>query len=335
MVVDSNLVDGAIRVGIQGQNADTLIIRDNVIQNMGAPTCCLSGARGGGAIVLTHSTPTNDSAEVRRNRITDVKTHGIVLARDFDDSVVVVVDSNTVKRADSVGIWVDEYSSALVRYNAIDGAMHDAVQTSRYNSSGTVGTVTLNFNNFTNSGRWGVRNTVTWEWIDATSNWWNDANGPSGQYGDSTFTSTGDSVSNFVTWSVIGSPPLTSPANAPVPVAPIGGPAALVASASLALATPAPSDATRVTLVEDTRQESALLASRAVTERQRWPRVLPPSRAPWLDDALERERVQERVQESRLAQHRARVSERAALLEELEARSRPPAPRGRPGGGER
>jgi hypothetical protein len=332
--VDSNTVDGALCIGIQTFYADTLMIRDNAVRNVQASTCNVSGASGGGAaIVLSHSTPTDDVAEIRRNRITDVKTHGIVLARDFNDSVVVIVDSNTVKRADSVGIWIADYSSALIRYNAIDSAMHDAVQTSRFNSTGTTGSVILNQNNFTNSGRYGVRNTVTWEWIDATNNWWNDPNGPSGFYGDSSRTSIGDSVSNFVIWS----PVLTSPANTPAPAAPLGAPRLMATAGNAARAAappdvPAPGAGAQVPILpRDLAPRVPQMPS--VLERQ--PRVLLGAPAPWLERLLERDRQLDDRLGALRERRRARLLERAKSIEAFERQRPPTGGPGRPEGGAR
>jgi hypothetical protein len=99
----------------------------------------------------------------------------------------------------------------------------------------------INNNNFTGSGRYGIRNQDP-VFIDGSNNWWSDAPGPSGAYGEPA--SLGDSVSNYVTWS----PPLASPeGTAPTPAPPAALVALLAGSAAVAM----PADATAAPISVD------------------------------------------------------------------------------------
>lgn len=214
--VDSNTVDTFLRAGIWGGRLDTLLIRDNTLLNQVGGTANASGVSGAAGIVQGVSNAASHVLEIRRNRIANSGRSGILLQRDNAvDSVVVLVDSNTVNVAAEYGIGVQNYTNARLQYNAIDSAGLDAISLARLDSSLTFrDTVWVNFNNVTNSGRYGMQNTRVTDFILADNNWWNDALGPSGANGDPG--STGDSVSANIVWS----PALTSPANAPIPTAP-------------------------------------------------------------------------------------------------------------------
>lgn len=207
--VDSNTVTGSIEAGLLVRYVDSLWIRDNVFSGHWPAGCCLSGPSG--AVVLESSASTNVVVQVLRNRISDTRAHGIVLNRS-SDTVTVLVDSNTVRRADSVGIWVNGYSRANVRKNAIDSVGLDAVLLSQF--SGVPGAL-VNENNFSRSRRYAVNNTTSSMVINAENNWWNDPNGPSGSFGDSTGTSVGDSVSNYVDWDPWSTVPIGTLSPAP------------------------------------------------------------------------------------------------------------------------
>ncbi len=212
--VDSNTVAGSIEAGLLVESVDSLWIRDNVFSGHWPAGCCLSGPSG--AVVLEYSASTNGVAQILRNRIGDTRAHGIVLNRDFGDTVTVLVDSNTVRRADSVGIWVNGYSRANLRKNAIDSVGLDAVLLSQF--SGVPGAL-VNENNFSRSRRYAVNNTNSGIVINAENNWWNDPKGPSGFYGDTTRTSAGDSVSNYVDWDPWSTAPIGTLSPAPPMVA--------------------------------------------------------------------------------------------------------------------
>lgn len=197
--VDSNTVSNALAAGLLFPGVyDSLRVRDNSITGL-QYGCC--GVSPSGAIELSGgAAATNVLAEIRRNRISDV-TNGIVLQRGSGDTVTVQVDSNAIRGADSMGVWVKYYSRARLLYNAIDSSGVDAVHVSD-NYLALPSTV-ANANNLTHSKAYGVRNLSTYP-ADATGNWWGDAKGPTcvSSVGCDT-TSTGDSVSTFVTF---GSP---------------------------------------------------------------------------------------------------------------------------------
>lgn len=222
VTVDSNVVTNTTRIGIQARGAKTLRIQDNQVTNMLAGPCC-SGTRNG-AIVLLNIGANDQSASVIRNRVTGSSSNGIVLVRSSGDTVTIRVDSNTVKGADSSGIWVDTYAKAAVTHNAIDSTGMDAVHVASLTAP------TINQNNFTRSGGYGVNNTSGIV-VDATNNWWNDVNGPSGSLGNQL--SVGDSVSANVTFS----PFLSGPANTPAPAPPPFGTVAQAAPTAASGAT--------------------------------------------------------------------------------------------------
>lgn len=190
--VDSNVVINPSRLGIGVNGAKTLLVRDNRIDSLRAGSCCFNTRIAG--IVLLSQASDAQSASVLRNRITGSVGSGIVLTRATGDTVTILVDSNTVKGADSVGIWVDNYATARLRKNAIDSTGLDAVRVSNTNRGVPP---LLAQNNFTRSKGYGLNN-ATANTVTATNNWWGDAKGPSGSLGDQT--STGDSVSTLVTF---------------------------------------------------------------------------------------------------------------------------------------
>ena len=305
--VDSNTITGSIEAAIYANRVDTLRIRDNVITDHGAATCCIGGISG--AIFLGLSASTNAKADVRRNRITDTKTSGIVLQRTFGDTVTILVDSNTVKRADSVGIWVADYSKALLRYNAIDSALLDAVQVSQFSA---VVPAIANFNNLSNSGRYGVNN-VSIAIIDATSNWWNDALGPSGSNGD--VASLGDSMSTNVTFS----PFLTAPANAPLPTPP----AFVAAVTQEAPSTDAAESPEHLRDLGAGALPAQIEASvRNPEPRPLLPRALPPNNAAFADRVRELDRRLSEHQANRLEERARRAARQAARIERAVERAR-------------
>jgi hypothetical protein len=235
LIIDSNTVDGALGTGILARDADTVRMRWNTVTNLGPGSSTAGGAT---AILLAQSDAADAIAEVRGNRVTGGTGSGIRLYRSVStDTVTVIVDSNVVQGVDSMGIWVSYYSRAQITRNAIDGVGLDAVYVDR--SSNDSAAFAINNNNFTNSGRYGVynRDAVT---ADASNNWWNDAAGPSGFYGNPQGLSTGDSVSANVGWS----PYLESPEGS----APTPAPPAILAAirARAASMSPAPADATAV-----------------------------------------------------------------------------------------
>ncbi|MGD2135303.1 MAG: right-handed parallel beta-helix repeat-containing protein [Gemmatimonadales bacterium] len=232
-VVDSNTVRGSVEAGLYAIYADSLWMRDNVVTAHDTASCCLSESPG--AIVLGGlNASTAYFAELSGNRIDSSLTSGIVLYRNNSgDTVTVLVDSNAVQGATTYGIYVTAYSRALLTNNAIDSTITDAVRVDRWATDSTA--VVAHQNNFTRSTRYGFNNADgSGAPYDATNNWWNDANGPSGTYGDTSGTSVGDSVSAYVKWD----PWLTAPnGSAPTP-APILLATQPVSSVRTAAATP-------------------------------------------------------------------------------------------------
>ncbi|HXV85520.1 MAG TPA: right-handed parallel beta-helix repeat-containing protein [Gemmatimonadales bacterium] len=203
-VVDSNTVTGGIQAGIYVYGGvDTLAIRDNVIQDHRSGACCVYAS----AAILLDGVQANDvSASVVRNRISRT-TNGIVLRRSlFGDTITVLVDSNSVRGADSMGVWVLYYSKADVRKNAVDSTGMAGVRLEQYSG---VTPALVNFNNLTRNAWRAVSNLGAPGPIDATNNWWGDASGPA----CAATCGSGDSVSTNVTFV----PFLTSPTDAPAP----------------------------------------------------------------------------------------------------------------------
>jgi hypothetical protein len=202
--VDSNTVTGGIQAGIYAYGSiDTLAIRANVIQNHGSGTCCVYQSA---AIMLDGSQANDVSALVQGNRITRT-TNGIVIRRSGStDTVTVLVDSNTVRGADSMGVWVRYYSKANIRKNAVDSTGINGVRVEQYSG---VAPPLVNFNNFTRNLRRAVNKVGGTGTVDATNNWWGDASGPACD----TTCGSGDSVSTNVAFS----PFLAAPTDAPAP----------------------------------------------------------------------------------------------------------------------
>ncbi|MDH5805348.1 MAG: hypothetical protein OEZ54_09185, partial [Gemmatimonadota bacterium] len=209
--IDSNTVTGSTGAGVLAEWIDSLWVRGNNIASHLTSGCCVF--TGDGAVVIGGSATTNVLGEISNNRIVATQTNGIVLVRSFGDTVTLLLDSNTVRTAGASGIVINDYSIARLRYNAVDSAALDAVE---INIFGPV-TPIINNNNFTNSSRYGVGN-YSGLVVDGTNNWWNDALGPSGFYGEGSGASVGDSVSSNVTWA----PALAAAEpNAPLPLPPL------------------------------------------------------------------------------------------------------------------
>lgn len=180
-VVDSNTITNSAGRAIRAGSSDTLRILDNTITNhLGAP-CCGSN----GAIVLEAGQVSNASAQVLRNRITFSKSNGIMIARsNSTDTLTVLVDSNAVRGADTIGVWVQQYSRAIVRKNAIDSSGVDGIRVSNnyigdYCGAPTNSTV-ANQNNLTRNKQFGLRNIYYCGVysVVADNNWWGDDEGP-------------------------------------------------------------------------------------------------------------------------------------------------------------
>lgn len=196
-IIDSNIVTNPTYNGIFASGPKVLMIRGNQVTGLQPRACCGGNGYRNAAIYLGSQGANAQQASVLQNRIVGSAANGIVMYRTSGDTVTILVDSNTVKGADSVGVWVDYYATALVRKNAIDSTGMDAV---RVSNLGNAVAPVINQNNFTRSGGYGVYNTRSDQLtVDATNNWWGDAKGPSGSLGDPT--STGDSVSALVTFS--------------------------------------------------------------------------------------------------------------------------------------
>jgi hypothetical protein len=230
-------------MGIYAEYADTIRVRWNTVSNLAPGSSMAGGAVG---ILLGWADATDAIAEIRGNRVNPGTGSGIRLYRSLStDTVTVQVDSNLVVGVDSMGVWQSQYSRALLTRNRIDNVGLDAVFVQRVVDDSTA--TVINNNNLTGSGRYGVYNTHAGD-IDATNNWWNDALGPSGFYGEGTGASTGDSVSANVIWN----PALAAAqGDAPVP-APPAMLAALVARGIAA-------DATRVGIAAPSASETSAL----------------------------------------------------------------------------
>ncbi|MBI2537162.1 MAG: right-handed parallel beta-helix repeat-containing protein, partial [Gemmatimonadetes bacterium] len=294
--VDTNSVDRSIQAGIYAFDVDSLFIRDNVLTNHAAGTCCI----------------------LLRNRITDTRASGIALVRTSStDTVTVLVDSNTVKRADSVGIWVRYYHRAYLRKNAIDSARLDAVQLNQYSG---VPPAMAHRNNFSNSGRYGVYNTLPSVTINADTNYWNGPNGPRGAFGNPDAAGTAaDSVSQYVSWAdyLTDAEPTLVPAPALVAAASFMTPALMVAPAA-SLAAPSAADATTV-WIEPAGGERPIPVFHAPPR----PRAASPADGrPLPPHVLEASQRQVDELEARLAERQRRLEARAAMRAEQEARAR-------------
>ncbi|GIW51838.1 MAG: hypothetical protein KatS3mg081_1193 [Gemmatimonadales bacterium] len=307
--VDSNTVTGSIEAGVLGQYVDSLWIRDNVFSGLDPAGCCLSSRSA--AIVLEYSAGSNALAQILRNRISDSRASGIVLDRNFGDTVTVLVDSNTVRRADSIGIWVNGYSRANIRKNAIDSVGLDAVLLSQF---GGVPGALVNENNFSRSRRYAVNNTNSQIVINAENNWWNDPNGPSGFYGDTTGTSTGDSVSNYVDWDPWSTAPIGTLSPAPPMIAALP-PARVVAAAAAATGVREPSSGRRIR----SAPRSAYQPRRpALAFSFREPVLLPyPPGTP--EELITAQRVQAERLQQRLAERKQRLEERERIRAERDS----------------
>ncbi len=302
--VDSNTVSGAVEAGITLLSVDSLYVRDNTISNVAPGTCCLPQPTAG--IMLESSSPTNLLADVRRNRMTRT-TSGIVIQRDYQDPVTVTVDSNAIRGADSMGVWVRYYSRALLRYNAIDSSGIDGVRLS--DNYLALPAAVINMNNFTRSQRYGVRNLSTYA-VDATGNWWEDAWGPDCEpaVGCDYTNSAGDSVSTYVTFSGFLTTPVTTVLPAPGLVA-----TALLASPALTSAAPT----TRTLRVWERPSSVPVPRERARPPVSVVPGPLTAPAAPAATPALRRLEALGGARVNRLSQRRA---EQVQLLEQQDAR---------------
>lgn len=322
--VDSNLVSGAVGVAISVPGAiDSLSIRDNTVSGVAPAGCCA----GNGAIVLDGSNTTNRFAQLLGNRVT-ATTNGLVLARNAGDTVTVLVDSNTVHGADSAGIWVLDYTRAVLRKNAVDSS-GDAIRLSQF--TGTPPAV-VNRNNITRSRGKGVRNTNTAMVIDATGNWWNDPSGPACDTG----CGVGDSVSAFVNFAPVEPIPvidvpalaprllaaLRAPSPAPRTAAPLGS-AATPARVATVRRPVLPAVPQRIRPARPVAASPSLPDAPATQPSDpRWQRLV--RSAQRAADRLraeraERARLLERIEAELAAQERARASREAARVEKVKA----------------
>jgi hypothetical protein len=216
--VDSNTVTNATEVGIWVTYGDTVLIQDNVVTGVQGRDCCQ--AYNAGILVDGYESQTlSPVVRVARNRLSG-NERGLVLDRAFGDSAVVAVDTNRIVGSDTTGILVTNYSRILARANLVDATRAVGVLVDRFATPSPDDTlrVILADNNITGNGFYGVYNGdgvgAQTGLIDARNNWWGDADGPRGAFGNE-ISVTGDSVSQGVLWS----PPLVAPA-AVLPPAP-------------------------------------------------------------------------------------------------------------------
>lgn len=293
--VDSNVIDGGSDVSIYIQSVDSLRVFGNTITNLASATCCASGTPAG--IMLYGSAATNLAARVAGNHLTNVGGDGIYVYRSGStDTVHVQIDSNAVKQPAKNGITFIGYGSATIMRNAIDGAGGDGIYVYPYL---TATAVAINNNNLSNGVLYGVRNALSSCCLDATSNWWNDALGPSGFYGEQSFTSVGDSVSNYVDWSSQLGAPF---GGAPLPSAP----------AAVAVWQTSPSVVSRVRPVDPSLAAPPDRALRLQERQQRHAERVA---------ALAQHRQTQQVERQAAAQQRAELRRRA---HEHAAPKRPP-----------
>ena len=192
--VDSNVVRNVGGTGIYVSAADSIYVRNNDIVDTVTAPCCGYHA----AIVHVGGASTNVLAQITDNRIRGTASHGIYLRGSSTlDTARVLVARNVIRGVDSIGIYVREYSRSDIQFNTVDSAGQEGIYVERYDADTT--SVHVNNNNITASGRYGLLQVDGWA-LDATSNWWGDALGPSGAFGDTTLTSLGDSVSVNVVW---------------------------------------------------------------------------------------------------------------------------------------
>jgi hypothetical protein len=328
VMLDSNVVTNprGVALNVPG-TIDTLRVRDNTITGLSpstyfAPSAAIALSGGGAA--------SNAIAEVRRNRITGT-TNGIVLTAGSGDTVTVRVDSNTVRHADSIGVWVQGYQKAILRYNALDSMGLDGVRISNTYLAGPQAVV--NTNNLTRSAQFGVRNLSGYV-IDATDNWWGDASGPACD----TTCGSGDSVSTNVAFAPARPTPVSTYAPAPRMVAATGlrlSPVvrAAVPSQGVRRAWRAPAAAPSRPGATWTPTPTRVVAEPPALERSsRWAQGLAAAARAEAARLRQRQAEQARLSQQQDALRQARDQRRAAQEQAREAQRReaPPAPPRRP-----
>jgi len=136
----------------------------------------------------------------------DQNTYGISIQ---DKSVNTTIEDNTVTNSSYDGIDICNFygnppTGTVIQTNTITGNNTEDDETSGgiwVDADVDGNEVTINFNNIEGNNRFGILNTSTNNALDATLNWWGDANGPQadpGQTPDGVNVSTGDKVSNYV-----------------------------------------------------------------------------------------------------------------------------------------
>jgi hypothetical protein len=328
VTLDSNVVTNPAGAALNVSGTiDTLRVRDNTVTGLSpstyfAPSAAIALSGGGAA--------SNAIAEVRRNRITGT-TNGIVLTAGSGDTVTVRVDSNTVRHADSIGVWVQGYQKAILRYNALDSMGLDGVRISNTYLAGPQAVV--NTNNLTRSAQFGVRNLSGYV-IDATDNWWGDASGPACD----TTCGSGDSVSTNVAFAPARPTPVSTYAPAPRMVAATGlrlSPVvrAAVPSQGVRRAWRAPAAAPSRPGATWTPAPTRVVAEPPALERSsRWAQGLAAAARAEAARLRQRQAEQARLSQQQDALRQARDQRRAAQEQAREAQRReaPPAPPRRP-----
>jgi hypothetical protein len=220
VTIDSNVVTGGTRWGIRVQDADSLLILGNTVQNLNSATSGYTPYTSdiGGIVVMGYL---QRFAQIIGNVVKHIAGSGIIVTHG--DGNVVLVDSNIVADIGPATLPPDSgyggsgiylpWGPALISRNLLAGARRNGVLINMGDSVGLTG------NNIAGNQPYGVRVDADRGWVDALDNWWGDLLGPSCSDGCDQ-SSTGDSVGggiNFAPFRVAvnDSAPTTVPAGAP------------------------------------------------------------------------------------------------------------------------
>jgi len=143
------------------------------------PNVIMLGITGAGTVTVTHNEMHNVGGG-----------GGIGVMCSNDDAVINIIDNEIENTGD--GIWFWDPTGGSFEVNIQSNTIYNC-QKKGVKIVSPVGITAVNCNRIYDNTEEGVYNSVSSLLVDATSNWWGDASGPSGEGGGS-----GDAVSEYV-----------------------------------------------------------------------------------------------------------------------------------------
>jgi len=266
-LVDSNTVQNAPVWGIRAEYVDSLEIRGNIVEDVGAAPYCYNYYCPRGAISLNQNF--RYLARIAGNTVR--RPHGIGVYLYQADTATVLLDSNAISAADTAAVLLD-YGTLFMRHNNVRNNARSGLVMGYFPTAAEV-----HDNAFKGNGLYAVENVseATMNAGQADSNWWGVDSLPPRQSGDTAIAGV-DSVLYVNDYAPLPAAPSNLPILAPPALRPVASLALLNGTGSVRAAASGPATARttgRVSRTELAARRVARLEARAAAEAQRAPRA--------------------------------------------------------------